>query len=282
MAPVYEAGIPVFPVLGNHDNTAEGVLAFIERFGPALPDNGPIGEIDRTYAFTYSNALFVVFDNYVRPHRANIEWLNAVLATNRMPHVFTMGHEPAFKVSHTDMLDDYPVERDAFWNTLSNAGSRVYFCGHDHFFDHTRVDDGDGDPSNDIHQYIVGTGGAPLYGNAPYDGTNSIWSPAKVKFEGQFGFVLVEMEGPVATLTWWHRSGTNTYAPGGDLFSYSIAPVLRVVRTDNALRLTWIGPGLLQSASSVLGPWIDLTNAVSGYSITNLSENREFFRVRVP
>lgn len=120
------------------------------------------------------------------------------------------------------------------------------------------------------------------YGDAPYDGTNSIWSPAKVKFEGQFGFVLVEMEGPVATLTWWHRSGTNNYAQGGNLFSYSIAPVLRVVRTDNALRLTWIGPGLLQSASSVLGPWIDLTNAVSGYSITNLSENREFFRVRVP
>ncbi len=281
MAPVFEAGIPVFPVLGNHENFVGGVAAFTNVFGPSLPDNGPVGEVDRTYAVTYANALVLAFDNYVNIHRANTNWLKTVLATNTSLHVFAMGHEPAFAVLHKDTLDDDPVARDAFWNILSTAAARVYFCGHDHFYDHARLDDRDGDPTNDIHQYIVGTGGAPLYPEAPYDGLNGAWLPTRVKFEAQYGYVLVEIDGPVATLSWFHRTGPNTYAPGGDVFSYSLAPVIEVAKQNGVLRMSWGGGGRLQSAPSAEGPWAEITNAVSGYSLTNFPRAGEFYRVKL-
>ena len=70
-------------------------------------------------------------------------------------HVFTIGHDPAFKVEHTDCLDNDPVTRDAFWLDLTAAGGRVYFAGHVHFFDAARIDDGNGNPNDDGRQIIV-------------------------------------------------------------------------------------------------------------------------------
>jgi len=40
------------------------------------------------------------------------------------------------------------------------SGARAYLCGHDHGYAHARIDDGDGDYSNDVHQFVVGTAGA--------------------------------------------------------------------------------------------------------------------------
>ena len=55
----------------------------------------------------------------------------------------------------------YPAARDSLWESLLSAGAKIYFSGHDHFYDHTIIDDGDENPQNDMHQVIVGT--APNY-----------------------------------------------------------------------------------------------------------------------
>ena len=147
---LYEAGIPVFPATGNHDLSSDGAVAAV--FGRNIPTNGPADEVGTTYALRHRNALVLVLNEYAgtNQYRVNQPWVDAVLATNTLSHVFALGHIPAFKLYHQDCLGLYAPERDAFWNSLSNAHARIYFGGHDHFYDHARLDDGDGSSFNDL------------------------------------------------------------------------------------------------------------------------------------
>ena len=133
ISPLYRAGIPYYPILGNHDAQGNGAAAFTNMFASMVPANGPAGEVFRTYAFTCSNALLLALDNYTgyggySQGTVNQPWINAVLATNRLPHIFTMGHVSAFQVT-TDhrSMGEYapPALRNAFWNSLSNTGAKA-------------------------------------------------------------------------------------------------------------------------------------------------------------
>jgi predicted phosphodiesterase len=214
MQPVYDAGIGVYPVRGNHDvGEPAGVSAWNNVFkgGFSLPDNGPAGEKNLTYSFTHKNVLVIGLDQYVRLRRVNQAWLDVQLAANTQPHIFVFGHEPAFKTKHTACLDDYPDDRDVFWASIEKAGGRTYFCGHDHLYNHARVDD-DGEPSNDIHQYVAGTAGAPLRDWAgEYDGVNNDYKLENIYHASEFGYCLVEVNGPDVTITWFERVGPGKY-----------------------------------------------------------------------
>ena len=169
MQPVYDANIDVYAVRGNHDKGSKsaGLGIWNDIFsGPyALPDNGPAGEKRLTYAVKHNNALIVVLDQYATKGRKNNQaWIDGLFAGSSLPHVFVMGHEPAFEVKHKDCLDDNVQRRNEFLASITGEGGRIYFCGHDHSYDHISADH-DGDPSNDIHQFIVGTAGAPLREN---------------------------------------------------------------------------------------------------------------------
>jgi hypothetical protein len=224
MQPVYDAGIGVYPVRGNHDlGSPAGATAWNNVFSGsyALPQNGPAGEENVTFAVAHENALFLGLDQYVTPHRVNQTWIDEQLAGSAAPHIFPFGHEPAFEVEHTDCLDDYPAERDAFWHSLEDAGGRTYFAGHDHFYDHARADD-DGDPDNDIHQYVVGTAGAPLYAwSGYYDGDNGDYVLENLRHARAYGYVLGEVDGLTATLTWMRRVAANEFE-AREQWSYTV------------------------------------------------------------
>lgn len=231
MAPVYNAGIEVLPIVGNHD--ANAISSWIQVFGPDIPDDGPSGELDRTYSYTYDNVLVLGLDNYVNAGRVNQAWVDSVLAANTRPHVFAFGHMPAFKANHTDCLDDYPTQRDAFWTSLKNAGARAYFAGHDHFYDHARIDDRDGNINNDVHQFIVGSGGAPFHTGYAYDGANGAWTPVNRYHEAQYyGYALVEIDGPNVTMTFYRRSAPNTYVATTDVWTYPPQPPVAVATAE--------------------------------------------------
>jgi hypothetical protein len=281
MAPVYAAGIPVFPTVGNHE--AADLPAFTNFFGPMLPDNGPLGENRSTYFIAHSNALVLVLNEYApgNDYRVNQPWVDAVLATNSRPHVFAVGHMPAFKLQHPDCLGSFPAERNLLWNALSNAKCRIYFCGHDHFYDHCRLDDGDGNPNNDLHQITVGTGGAPLYLDASYDGTNGWWIPQRLYHEMQYGYVTVTIKGELVTTLWHNRIAANSYAPTSEAFAYSVAPrpTLAWANFGGHLTLTWSGGATLQSAPEPDGSFVNIPGASSPYPLDPLDSSRRFFRL---
>lgn len=290
LSEVYAAGIAVYPVMGNHDDPDPD--GFIEVFGEDIPDNGPPLELNRTYFIAHSNALVLALDFYATPDVVNMDWVRSVLATNTLPHVFAMGHMPAFKVAHYDCLDNYLPLRDDLWNSLKSAGGRIYFAGHDHFYDHMRVDDGDSDESNDLHQIIVGTAGAPLYGDTPYNGANTSWMPTRILHEANFGYVLVEVNGTDATLTWNHRAGVELYLPK-DSWSYSTVrlPRLHIEQStseSSVVRLWFAGEEgvkyVIESSSDLVN-WTSLGiyTAVGGIVETNCNPSGAeaiFFRVR--
>lgn len=254
MKPVYDAGIGVYVGRGNHeladlwyvssgdnidpnDNYARRWLnVFGSDLYPAqkLPGNGPAGEEYMTYSVAHRNAFIACLDQYAGikhefAHRVNQAWLDAQLAANTKPHIFVAGHEPAFRAFQREVLDKYPADRDAFWTSLKNAGARTYLCGHDHFYDHAHVDDGDGDPDNDIHQYTIGTAGAPLYSwSPPYDGNNSNYIVEQVHHAERYGYVLVDVNDLDVTLTWMQRN-TNDLSIDGvyepdDVWNYRVLP----------------------------------------------------------
>jgi hypothetical protein len=281
MLPIYEAGIPIYPAIGNHDLWAKPDIG--NMFARVVPTNGPPGQVGSTYALGFRNALFLVLDQYSADPLPD-QWMDAVLSTNTRPHVFAAGHMPAFKLRHPDCLDDYPASRDAFWNTLSNTQARVYFSGHDHFYDHSRIDDGDGMPANDVHQMVVGTGGAPLYEDNPYDGVNSFWVPKRLAHEARHGYVSVKVSGYQVSCTWFGRTETNTYVASPDVFAYTVTPrlFLRHQYDGSRLTLSWDGTATLQVAPQPGGVFTNVAFAASPYSVTNGGQPQCFYRLSLP
>ena len=229
MKELKNAGMGVYPCRGNHDLNAQGQhdaaakKVWDDVFASwNLPNNGPPGEKNISYSFSIENVLIVALDTYINPHRINQAWLNQQFEGNNQQHVFVFAHEPAFSVRHDDCLDDYPDERNAFWNSLACEGGRIYFTGHDHSYNHARIGDGDENPDNDLHQFVVGTGGAPIKNwDGNYDGNNGHWKPEEVFHEENYGYVVVEIEGRNVTATWKHRTNPGSYVSGGDIFSYN-------------------------------------------------------------
>lgn len=243
MEPIYAAGIPVYAVRGNHETTqrhpdhsghpdhrpiwprTKETWDAVFSGADAMPQNGPDDEKNVTFAVTHKNAFVLGLDlyTYMTPgseknpdgsipkgvlHQVNQAWVDAQLAANEQPHVFSFAHEPAFKLDHHDCMqgddswgNDLSAQRDRFWNSLRGAGSKVFFAGHDHGFAHARIDDGDGNTDNDIHQIIVGTAGAGKNVHAVYDGYNGAFNPVGIAEGHVYGFVIVDIDGPHAKLT---------------------------------------------------------------------------------
>jgi len=265
MQPVYDCGITVYNVRGNHCASQrlpnhEGhpdhrpiwpatktVWDKVFSGKYAMPDNGPEGEKNVTFSDVRNNAFIVGLDVYSTPvlgaplnmdgsinfgyfHQVQQTWLDEQLAANRQPHVFVFCHEPAFKVDHTDCLHgdnafgvDYSKERDIFWNSLQDAGARVYFCGHDHGYAHARIDDGDGYSNNDLHQFVVGTAGAGTNINPNYDGYNGSFQPIPLVQDNSFGYLLAEIDGLNVTLTYKRLADEiNGVFEAADVFRYTM------------------------------------------------------------
>ena len=223
MAPVYAAGIKVYPLRGNHEtgpflhnelelwspaeknapainSIPELKMAYLEIFNdPWIPTNGPEGEKGLTYSFSHHNAFFVGVDEYANPLQVNQAWLDTELQANKQPHIFVYGHNPAFSVKHPDSLAFYPQGRDTFWNSLGKAGVKIYFCGHDHFYNRAHVNDQAG---NSIYQVLSGAGGAPF---AKWKEQKYAEGDKVVKDyhdEGHYGYVLVTIMDTEVTMEW--------------------------------------------------------------------------------
>ena len=218
---LHQHNISVFACRGNNDVSSRESWDSLFSGAYLLPQNGPENEKNITYAIEYDNLLFIAMDEYTISHQINQVWLDEILANADREHIFIAGHEPAFKLFNQNCLGAFPIERNQFWESLTNAGVKIYFCGHDHFYDHTIIDDGDGNPHNDVHQVIVGTGGTSFFHDLEYNGDNGRWNPLRLFHEENNGYVLVEIDDSVVQMTWKHRVEPGVYDDGGDSFTFS-------------------------------------------------------------
>jgi len=176
MGPVYDAKIPVLPTRGNHELLSKdyfpnepcrpvtpdpaALQTWLSVFDKDVPQNGPEGQKGLTYAYTHKNALFIGLDELTDYQSYNPAWFDAVIKAHKRRHLFVFGHFPAFGVMHRDNLSCNSATRDALWESIGMNSGRLYFCGHDHFYDRVEV----ADPTGvNIQQVLVGNGSAPFY-----------------------------------------------------------------------------------------------------------------------
>ena len=261
MEPIYSKGIPVYCVRGNHSATQRNpdhpghpdhrpiwpetkkVWDKVMSGKYAMPANGPEREKNVTFSAIHHNAMILGLDLYTPNldsaanldgsypkdacRRVNQEWLDEQLNT-KSEHVFVFTHEPAFKVQHNDCMHgdnsygvDFSEYRNKFWQSITAAGARAYFCGHDHGYDHARIDDGDGDYSNDVHQFVVGTAGATVNIEPNYDGFNTPYQPVQQEHAARYGYMLIEIDGAKATFEFKALNKETDEFESSQVFSYA-------------------------------------------------------------
>ena len=221
MQPIYNAGIPVYPVRGNHELNGDPTAVYWQRYiGTNLPQNGPVGEVGMTYSFCTNDALIVGLDEYVTYYRINYSWFTNQLATNSYSHLFVFGHAPAFAAQHSSTLALYPADRDRFWSAIGSVHGRIYLCGHDHFYNRATAIDTN---NCQIRQEIVGSAAEGL----------STWSGVypeanRISLEHSDcihrGYLFVEVSNAVVRATFYgftNVATTNWVAV--DTFSYGNA-----------------------------------------------------------
>lgn len=260
MEPIYSKDIPLYCVRGNHSATqrypnhpghpdhrpiwpeAKKIWDRVMSGKYSMPQNGPEREMNVTFSAVHNNAMIIGLDLYTpnmdstaNPdgsypkdacRRVNQSWLDKQLKTASQ-HTFVFTHEPAFKVDHNDCMHgdnsygvDFSDYRNQFWESISSAGARVYFCGHDHGYAHARIDDGDGNFNNDIHQMVVGTAGAGVNISPEYNGYNAPYTPIPQEHAGKYGYVLVKIDGRKASLEFKYLNEEKEVFETSPVFSY--------------------------------------------------------------
>lgn len=149
----------MFPSLGNHDRQGRGRTADNFRTYFSLPENSP--DPERYYAFTYSNARFLVLDSnaYAFALTDQTAWIEQQLQQARLDpaiqYIFVSMHHPPYSVS----LHGGRTElRDAWTPLYEKYGVTAVFSGHDHCYSRAE--------KNNVRYFVSGGGGAPLYPRA--------------------------------------------------------------------------------------------------------------------
>jgi len=146
------------PSPGNHDYETPRALPYFTYFGA---NAGPIGLGYYSYD---AGAWHIISLNSVDPaggRSAQVRWLRQELTRTPTGCSLAYWHNPLFSSG--------PNGGDArmrdIWRVLYEFGVDVVVNGDDHFYERFAPQNPDGRPDPfGIRQFIVGTGGAPLYG----------------------------------------------------------------------------------------------------------------------
>lgn len=187
MAPVSGAGIPIYPVRGNHENECNELApipelkqAYYDAFASTVPSNGPNHGVSNdqrgfSYAFTHKDVTFVAADQYFyydqTPgdpgyHNLDRAWVAQQFQESASPYKVFMAHVPIFQTEGGAESERFfgdsstgLATRAEFWDELGTNGVRLYLTGHIHNESVASATNGFGDT---IVQLMAGNGGAPL------------------------------------------------------------------------------------------------------------------------
>lgn len=154
-----------YPVVGNHELPGGGEeestganLQWLNNFDYGTVNPGPGSCPKTTYSFDYSNAHFIVLNEYCDASGEDVttgdipdylyNWLQNDLQNTNQTTIFVIGHEPAYPRPDMDngqmrhfgsSLDKYPGNRDRFWRLLVDYDVVAYICGHTHSYSLTGI-----------------------------------------------------------------------------------------------------------------------------------------------
>ena len=145
------------PAVGNHD-FMNGGAAYYQYFGPSA---GAPGSGYYSYPVGPWNVIVLNSEIPSASGSAQMAWLRNELMTKRPACTAVIWHRPLFS---SGRHGDNPDMRDV-WRTLYEFDVDLVIGGHDHTYERFAPQDPDGryDPARGIREFVVGTGGAPLY-----------------------------------------------------------------------------------------------------------------------
>ena len=146
------------PAAGNHDYESPNAAPYFRYFGA---NAGPAGL--GYYSYDLGAWHVVVLNSEVDASAGSpqVQWLRADLAARNTRCAVAYWHRPLF--SSGPNADNGDMRE--LWTALYQSGVDVVIAGHDHLYERFAKQDPQGraDPMRGIRQFIVGTGGAPIY-----------------------------------------------------------------------------------------------------------------------
>ncbi|SOD02207.1 3',5'-cyclic AMP phosphodiesterase CpdA [bacterium JGI 053] len=146
------------PVIGNHDYRTEHGGPYYDYFGAAA---GPRDKGWYSYELEGWHVVGLNTETEIGAGSEQLEWLREDLRTHPARCTLVAMHRPRFS---SGKHGDSERVKDAF-RAMYDGGVDVLLSGHDHLYERFAPQDPDGraDPRRGVRQFVVGTGGAPLY-----------------------------------------------------------------------------------------------------------------------
>jgi 3',5'-cyclic AMP phosphodiesterase CpdA len=152
------------PAAGNHDYNTAGAAGYFAYFGRRAgdPTRGWYSYRLGSWHVIALNSNCVHVGGCARGS-AQERWLRRTLAANHATCTLAYWHHSRF--SSGDKHGNSVATAD-FWNALYEAGADVVLSGHDHVYERfaPQTPAGRAAPRRGIRAFVVGTGGAGLYG----------------------------------------------------------------------------------------------------------------------
>jgi len=296
---LYDAGIGFFPMRGNHETMAKpegstryAIPAMQKSFPQTRGGNNTFGatnfsspvavsaDLDgMSYSFDYSNARFVIIDNWATPTKRvdaadyrygysiadQQAWINDRLDKSRRGtiHAFVFSHQNLMGENHQDSIftgftNENPAMQNEFYASLLQNGARYYISGHDHIHQRSLVASPDG--ASRIEELIAAPASSKFY--TPKSLTDAKWHGQKVRETSlsqetyTIGYYIYTVDGPRVTVDYYADDHGNwasdTCYPDGatpqtcTAAGSQVTPVLHFVKKE-----TW---GYSQNGKEVLVP----------------------------
>lgn len=161
----YQAAVPFYPVLGNHDDELVGQReSFIQAF-PQLPMAG-------CYSFKFGQAAFFFLDiqNQIREFfdKGHDQWLRAEVG--KYPDVLwriVVFHVPPWSGGHRGENQWTVGRREELLEILQELDVHLVFCGHDHNYQRSRPLSLADSPYRPVQFVTTGLSGANYYDAQP-------------------------------------------------------------------------------------------------------------------
>jgi hypothetical protein len=156
------------PSPGNHEYGSGGG-GYFNYFGE---NAGPPGAGYYSYSVGPWRVYALNSEAPSGPGSAQAEWLRQELALRPASCAVAYWHRPLFS---SGLNGDNPDMR-GLWRILYEANIDVIVNGHDHTYERFGPQDPDGRPDQQrgIRQFVIGTGGAPLYPFASVRGNSEV------------------------------------------------------------------------------------------------------------